>query len=87
MLKNQHLVLEESAEERVRGILRAATSQEDFGNGRYVRNLLENARMNQAARPAAHVGEYTMESVKTLLAKDFTAPPQSNEKKMTIGFT
>ncbi len=50
MVKNKGLTIEENALEKAHSIFEKVEKQEDFGNGRFVRNLLEKAKMKQATR-------------------------------------
>ena len=44
------LILASDTEQKLTGIFSAARQREDFGNGRYVRNILDKAQMAQASR-------------------------------------
>ena len=50
MAKNKDNVIDESAFEKIRGIYNDAVKISDFGNGRYVRNIIEKAVMNNGKR-------------------------------------
>ena len=65
-----------------------ARKESDFGNGRFVRNILENAKMNQASRLLEYdFDAITTEEIKTIKAVDITPPPEiKQEAKRTIGF-
>mgnify|MGYP001373302732 FL=1 len=56
--------LSEDAEEKVKSILAKAVKSEDFGNGRFVRNLMEQAVMSLAERlslkPANLISDYEL---------------------------
>ena len=57
------------------------------GNGRYVRNLLEQAKMNQASRLLEYdFDAITAEEIKTIKAEDIVIPEVKTEVKRTIGF-
>ena len=61
--------------------------QEDFGNGRYARNVLEKAVMRQAGRLMhSDAGVMTREDLSTLRAQDFEAQQTEEKKKRQIGF-
>ena len=69
------------------GVFRSALREPDFGNGRYARNLLEQAEMNLAVRvmgmdPAA----VTERDTRTIIAEDVEAPIACGSKKSAIGF-
>ena len=69
-------------------IYEEAREQSDFGNGRYVRNMLEHAKMNQAVRLLGkELDCITAEEITTITAEDIeelNAP--ETEKKRAIGF-
>lgn len=52
MARKQGLELEDGVADKVRRAIRAARSNEDFGNARFVRNLLDEARLAQSERIA-----------------------------------
>ena len=65
----------------------AARQQSDFGNGRYVRNILEQARMSQATRlMEADFDSITTEDVVTIKAEDIAEPKAKPQEKRRIGF-
>lgn len=88
------LHLTPSARKKLVGIYDAVRCETDFGNGRYVRNLLEQARMNQASRLLkGNLDSLTPKEVATITAKDleFLETAVSLAKKAghthkTIGF-
>ena len=88
MVKNQKLTLAEDAAETIMAILGNALKKEDFGNGRYVRNLLEKARMKQATRLVKmDYDAVTAEVASTLIADDFEMPALNKTgQKFAIGF-
>lgn len=67
----------EGAREKALGIIRDAAREEDFGNARFVRNLLEDAVIAQGARLserlAAGEGAAALDddALRTLLPEDF----------------
>ena len=64
-----------------------ARQQNDFGNGRYVRNILEQARMSQATRlMEADFDSITTEDVVTIKAEDIAEPKAKPKEKRRIGF-
>ncbi|MGM9523763.1 MAG: AAA family ATPase [Faecousia sp.] len=74
--------------DKLRNILSTARTSADFGNGRYVRSLLEQAGMEQASRIVKMNGEtLTEETLRTLTAEDI---PDCNisglTEKRRIGF-
>ncbi len=81
MAKERELELNPETLEKCRDIFADAAKQEDFGNGRYVRNILEAAVIRQADRLIAEQ-EYrpiTKQMAQNLSAEDF-APVKSHKK-------
>ena len=90
MVHKRGLKLGKGAEDVCREILDGACSVPDFGNGRYVRNLIEKAQMSQSHRI---VREYKGKKigktvVKTLVPEDFELGEIRTKKpgKRQIGF-
>ena len=82
------LVIDEDAMARIREVMEEARSQSDFGNGRYVRNVIEKARMAQSSR-LVHMDfdSISKEDIRTLRAEDIEIPRQSGRKnRKQIGF-
>ena len=87
MGKSKGVCFEEEALVKLTTAFEAARKQSDFGNGRYVRNLLEQAKMNQATRLLEYDFEdITAEEIKTIKAEDIVIPEVRTEVKRTIGF-
>ena len=87
MSKNKGMQLEADAVEKLGLVFTMARQQNDFGNGRYVRNILEQARMNQASRLLEYDFEaITADEIKTLKAVDIVVPEVKTEAARTIGF-
>ena len=87
MGKNKGVCFEEEALTKLTSAFEAARKQSDFGNGRYVRNLLEQAKMNQASRLLEYdFDAITAEEIKTIKAEDIVIPEVKTEVKRTIGF-
>ena len=85
--KNKGISLEEAAVEKLGTIFEMARKQSDFGNGRYVRNVLEQAKMNQASRLLEYDFEdITTEEITTIKATDIVIPEVKIEEKRRIGF-
>lgn len=89
MAGRKQLELTADAQEKLAGIYDSVREQKDFGNGRFVRNLLEKAQMAQARRlldmdPAA----VTEREVRTIEAADVEEPPMNRQRdeKRKIGF-
>ena len=77
----------EDAMDKARDIFASARTNSDFGNGRYVRNMIEQAKMQQANRLVAmDVSKVTKEMVTTLEAEDIIQPKVSQKEVRRIGF-
>ena len=64
-----------------------AKANEDFGNGRYVRNVFEQAKMNQASRLLEKDFEtITTDEITTITADDIVIPTVKKTEKRRIGF-
>jgi len=64
-----------------------AREQDDFGNGRYVRNVIEKAQMAQAMRLLDQdYDRISDRDIVTLQAGDIELPEIKREKRQTIGF-
>ena len=84
--KQKGLILADDAKEKLRGIYDIAIRDDDFGNGRYVRNILEKAKMAQASRLVTmDYDSITMEDVKTIVASDIEMPV-AKIKTVKFGF-
>ena len=87
MSKSKGLCFAEDALDKLTAAFEAARKQSDFGNGRYVRNLLEQAKMNQASRLLElDFDAITPEQVRTIQAEDIVIPEITTQVKRTIGF-
>ena len=65
----------------------SARKQSDFGNGRYVRNMLEQAKMNQASRLLEKdFDSITADEITTITADDIVIPEPKKCEKRRIGF-
>jgi hypothetical protein len=88
MAKKDNIHLDSDVKEKLMPIFEAERNSSDFGNGRFVRNLLEQARMKQAARiMEGNPENMSDEDIATLMAKDFefkTVSKVSDAKR--IGF-
>ena len=81
------LSFDEQAKNKIRGIMEKARTQEDFGNGRYARNLVEKAKMAQNSR-LVHMDyeAVTNDDVKRICEEDIEAPVVSKKTTKQIGF-
>ena len=91
MLKEQNLKLDESAIPRVKSIIASGCRQGNFGNGRYVRNILDKAKMKQASRLVAKNSLFiTNDNINILTSDDFDfLTPEYmkvTNKRNSIGF-
>lgn len=88
MGKHKGVCFDADAQEKLHAVFENARKQSDFGNGRFVRNILEKAKMNQASRLLEYdFDTITTEQIKTIKAVDITPPPEvKKESKRTIGF-
>ena len=87
-LRQQGREVTEAAREQARTLIRAGQGTQDFGNGRYVRKLLEQAMLAQASRlvqkPLETIGN---EELRLLLPEDFPAPVTAAQPARRIGFS
>jgi AAA+ superfamily predicted ATPase len=89
MARNMSIRIDDEAQPKLMDMFAHALTGEDFGNGRYVRNLLEKARMKQASRLVSmDLKQVTDEVVTTLISEDFEEPALTHElrKVWKIGF-
>ena len=88
VVKKKSRALGAEAEERVRSLLESALNTPDFGNGRFVRNLVERAMMRQASRLVRLPADKTTDAeLKALLAEDFVPDVQAAEShRRIVGF-
>ena len=87
MVKNHKMSLGGGVIEKVTPILENALKNQDFGNGRFVRNLFEKAKLKQASRLVAmDVESVTKSDALTLISDDFEAPEEQRRSVNRIGF-
>ena len=80
--KDKGLVITEPALEKLSGIFDTAKRQEDFGNGRYARNIVEKAKMAQASRLVKMDYEaVTKEDLSLILPEDIESPAYTKTVK------
>lgn len=82
------LHISDAAVPKLHGIFSSACKSADFGNGRFVRNLIESAKMEQANRILSlDLDEVTNDDIRCLTERDFIVPKplHTNERKI-IGF-
>ena len=72
MISDNQLIVSTDAKDYVKNLINNATKEKDFGNGRFVRKLIDNAKLNMDYRLAAlNKNSYTFEELKTLVKEDF----------------
>lgn len=82
------IAFEAQAQSRLAAVFAAARSNADFGNGRYVRNVFEKARMAQASRLIAKGADnVTAKDIATLCAEDIEMPGAQAKTEKRIGFS
>jgi len=87
MAEKRSVSLGEDVRDKLLPIMESAIKLPEFGNGRYVRNLLDKARMKQAGRLLSkNVNDVTAGEITTLLADDFDVPPIQRKAVSRIGF-
>ncbi len=88
MARNMGFSLGEGTMDKLETIFSQAVETEDFGNGRYVRNVLEKARMSVAARLVGlDMADIRDSDVSTILLGDIELPDcPAKQKKAVIGF-
>lgn len=86
--RGKGMCIAEDAIEKLKIIFDNAKSQSDFGNGRYVRNVFEQAKMNQATRLIElDFDTITDAELSTITAEDIAIPPSTKRiEKQKIGF-
>ncbi|MDR1134348.1 MAG: AAA family ATPase [Synergistaceae bacterium] len=87
MVREKEMSLTPGVRERVLPVFESAVRNNDFGNGRFVRNIFEKAKMNQADRlVTSDTAEVTDDDVRTLLPCDFEQLSTPKPSIVTIGF-
>ena len=86
--KSKGVTITDGAVEKLSTIFDTVREQADFGNGRYVRNIIEASKMNQANRIVEmDPDKITKTVLMTLEDVDIEIPVKKTEKsKKTIGF-
>lgn len=85
--KCSNLTLDSDVRNKLIPIFEDALMQDDFGNGRFVRNLMEKARMKQASRLVKmDIENVTKKDLKMLKAEDFEPPLLVKQNRQKIGF-
>jgi len=87
MARSHKMRLAEGVADRVKPMLESATKSTDAGNGRYVRNMFEKAKLKQASRLVkSDVNSVNREDVITLIGDDFEVPKETKRAPKKIGF-
>ena len=89
MASENNVELSPAVDSKVRDILSRAITEKDFGNGRFVRNMFERARMRQASRIVRMDSKSIDNHVLTTLEADDFIMPDSLDHKTSyraIGF-
>ncbi len=86
--KGKGLVIDDKAMDKLHDIMAQVVGQEDFGNGRFARNVIEKAKMAQNSRLVKmDYDKVTADDVKRICAEDIEAPVYSFKKQaQAIGF-
>lgn len=87
MVKKKGMVMDHGVKDKLLPILERASKEADFGNGRFVRNVVEKAKMKQAGR-LLKLGydSVTKEDVLTLSADDFEEIQGKKAETRRIGY-
>ena len=82
MLKEKQVAISPEATEKCRDIFKKAVTREDFGNGRFVRNLIEGAELAQAQRLKKLYGKKAIpkKALAELAPEDFSLPESLNDR-------
>ena len=90
MAKNKGFELNGDIEQKCLEIFSTACNKSDFGNGRFVRNLLEQALLKQSQRIVTENEGKTIGKAELLELKaedfDVNVVEQYSDKKSSIGF-
>ena len=86
--KQKGLTLTDEACNKLTGLFDTARNESDFGNGRYVRNVIEKAKMAQATRLLTmDFDSIRSEDIAIITADDIEIPKTSAKpEKKRIGF-
>ena len=85
--KKNGMKIDKAALGKLEQAFAVARVNEDFGNGRYVRNVFEQAKMNQASRLLEKDFEaITTDEITTITAEDIVIPTAAKPPKKKIGF-
>ena len=83
----KNFIVSEAAMTKLEDTFEIARKRSDFGNGRYVRNVIEKAKMAQANRlMAMDLDDISDEDIRTICAEDIDVPTDTVQKSIKIGF-
>lgn len=88
LARQNSIIIDESCDQKLLDIYKNARQNPSFGNGRYARNVLEKAKLNQASRIAKQDIEYlSNEQLKTIVAADISVDDQRQKQTISrLGF-
>ena len=87
LAEKKKMTLAQDVEDKLLPVFAAHSEIEEFGNGRFARNLLEKAQLKQASRLVAlNPDDVTKDDVLTLTAEDFNTPDLPSIRRNVIGF-
>ena len=88
MLKQKSMSITDEAMDKLRGIYEKVCNQKDYGNGRFVRSIIEDAEMNIADRIADYdEADITKELITTIEACDIkNTDYKTDSNRVTLGF-
>lgn len=89
MLEKQgYQINDQYTREKCLAICAQVCTEKNYGNGRFVRNMLEQAMMKQADRLLRGSGnlELSKEEASKLIAEDFEMPEERKTQNRRIGF-
>ncbi|MDD6271550.1 MAG: hypothetical protein PUA67_05925, partial [Ruminococcus sp.] len=89
MIKRTGFEFDEEAHKKLNKVFDTARENDDFGNGRYVRNLIELSTLKQASRLAkSDIDSLTDDDMRTITEADIAAPILSHDDEIStvIGF-
>ena len=81
MGKEKGIEFTQEAMGKLRTVFRYMGKKDDFGNGRYVRSMLEQAQMNQAEVIKKDISTITDTELFTITAEDIEIPLMEGRKK------
>ena len=85
--KKKGMSFRQDALEKLQDVFSVAIEQPDFGNGRYVRNVIEKARMAQSSRLLSkNIDDITKDDILTFCAEDIEIPKIKPSNVVKMGF-